>query len=175
MNDELKGLKTSTINGADLGYLITEDGRVWSNKCNKWMRAHKKKGYMFIQLRNDGGHMYKSIHRLVAEAFIPNPANKRCVNHKDFNVENNHVDNLEWMTDSENQTYSYKNGRRPNQGKLIAALGRQCSKIAPDQVPVVRARFASKIETLQQIADDYGVHRETIGRLCRKVTYKESK
>ncbi len=50
------------------------------------------------------------IHRLVALAFIDNPANKRTVNHKDGNKHNNNVDNLEWMTDSENTKHSYDVG-----------------------------------------------------------------
>lgn len=46
-------------------------------------------------------------HRLVAETFIQNPENKRTVNHKDWNPKNNNIDNLEWMTDWENNLHSY--------------------------------------------------------------------
>jgi hypothetical protein len=50
------------------------------------------------------------VHRLVAQAFIDNPLNKNVVNHKDGNKLNNCVDNLEWVTTSENALHSYKNG-----------------------------------------------------------------
>lgn len=54
------------------------------------------------------------IHRLVAQAFIPNPEGKRTVNHKDLNKQNNHVSNLEWATYGENLKHSWQNGRTNN-------------------------------------------------------------
>lgn len=70
--------------------------------------------YLYANFHKNGKAYTRSVHRLVASAFIPNPENKREVNHKDGNKENNAVDNLEWVTPSENQTHSYATGLHPN-------------------------------------------------------------
>jgi hypothetical protein len=77
--------------------------------------------YLKVNLRNNEGKtINKKIHRLVAEHFMPNPHNKPCINHKDFNRCNNHVDNLEWVTYKENSHHMVKGGRARNKttGKL---------------------------------------------------------
>jgi hypothetical protein len=78
--------------------------------------------YLKVNLRtNEGKTLNKKIHRLVAEHFIPNPHNKPCINHKDFNRCNNHIENLEWATYKENSQHMVKAGRARNKqtGKLI--------------------------------------------------------
>ena len=66
-------------------------------------------GYYKIVLYKNAVYKNKTIHRLVAETFIPNPNNYPCVNHKDGNKNNNNVENLEWCTYSENAKHAYKN------------------------------------------------------------------
>jgi len=69
-------------------------------------------GYIFVRLCNGAGVKQKNItvHRLVANAFIPNPLNKPCVNHIDGNKANNRVDNLEWVTYKENTEHAIEHG-----------------------------------------------------------------
>lgn len=66
-------------------------------------------GYLWVQLYRNNKGTYKYVHRLVAEAFIPNPDNKPQVNHLDYNKQNNCVNNLEWVTAKENNEYSMPN------------------------------------------------------------------
>lgn len=67
--------------------------------------------YNFVGLRKNGTVKYVTIHRLVAEAFIPNPNNLPCVNHKDEDKTNNCVDNLEWCDYKYNANYGTKSKR----------------------------------------------------------------
>ena len=93
-------------------YQISNLGNVRSLKYWGGKRIHAmspiqmKNGYWVIRLYKDKGTKGFLIHRLVAQAFIPNPDNLEMVNHKDENKSNNCVDNLEWCTRSYNQIYS---------------------------------------------------------------------
>lgn len=69
-------------------------------------------GYPWVSLHKDGKKHTKLIHRLVAEAFIPNPDNLPCVNHKDENPSNANVNNLEWCTQQYNVLYSGLQNRK---------------------------------------------------------------
>mgnify|MGYP002409568596 CR=1 FL=1 len=70
-----------------------------------------KKGYLMVFLSVKSKKKAKSVHRIVAEAFIPNPENKETVNHIDCDKTNNHVSNLEWLSNEENIQHSVENGR----------------------------------------------------------------
>lgn len=92
------------IEGYESIYQISNLGRIKSKI--KILSPHISNcGYLRIILKNK----HYSIHRLVAKAFIPNPNNKPQVNHIDGNKTNNCVNNLEWVTASENQIHNYKN------------------------------------------------------------------
>lgn len=70
----------------------------------------KEAGYLCLDLHKDGKSKEFSIHRLVAQAFIPNPNNLPEVNHKDGDKQNNCVDNLEWCTNLDNVRHAIQNG-----------------------------------------------------------------
>lgn len=92
------------IKGYEGLYLISSYGRIISlhKKSAKLHFIRKKKnGYLQTMLSKDGKSKHFQLHRLVAEAFIPNPENKSDVHHIDHNQTNNHVDNLMWVTPKE--------------------------------------------------------------------------
>ena len=79
-------------------------------KKEKMLKPSVNKGYLQVHLWGDSIKEVKKIHRIVAIAFIENNENKPQINHKDGNKENNHVNNLEWCSNSENQKHAYANG-----------------------------------------------------------------
>ena len=90
-------------------YLVTSHGRVFSLKYNKMKELKQRKnnwGYYYVNLLKNGKQYTKTVHRLVAQAFILNPDNKPQVNHIDENTKNNNVNNLEWVTHSQNIKHS---------------------------------------------------------------------
>lgn len=92
-------------------YEVSDLGRVRSLNFNhtgeiRIMKpGNTRKGYLIAHLHKDGQQKYLQVHRLVAEAFIPNPNNLETVNHKDENKHNNSAINLEWMSLRDNINY----------------------------------------------------------------------
>lgn len=100
------------------GYYITDEGDVYSRQTDKHHNSEgrikklkpfkSRNNYMIANLNKGGKQHHKLVHRLVAEAFIPNPHNKREVNHIDGDTLNNCVKNLEFCTKSENELHKYR-------------------------------------------------------------------
>lgn len=94
----------------------TQEGKEYTTTHthkSKLMKQHNNHfGYKVIALCMDGKYRTYMVHRLVAEAFIPNPNNYPVVNHKDENKQNNCVENLEWCTQQYNINYGNGNIRR---------------------------------------------------------------
>lgn len=102
-------------------YYITTFGRVWSTYSNKWLkptinqRGNHKREYVSL---GRGNKFF--VHRLVAEAFIPNPNNYNEIDHIDCNALNNHVENLRWVTHQENmQNEKTQENVKNNTGYLV--------------------------------------------------------
>ena len=93
-------------------YLIYSNGQVYSKYKNIFLSQRERNNYLAVNLYKDKKMYTKNVHRLVAEAFIPNPNNLPIVNHKDNNKLNNDVSNLEWCEQVYNLHYNGAMERR---------------------------------------------------------------
>ena len=112
------------IKGYEGLYAITSCGKVWSYRSKKFLKPWKqKKGYLEVSLYKDGTQKNYNIHRLVAEAYLPNPNNLPQVNHKDENKTHNYINNLEWYDSTYNNNYGTRNERAGRaRGKTVICV-----------------------------------------------------
>ena len=92
-------------------YMIDRNGNIFNHITGTFKTPTSNKmgkGYMYVDLYTKGKRKRKYVHRLVAEAFIPNPEEKPYINHKDGNPQNNNVKNLEWCSPLENVEHASK-------------------------------------------------------------------
>lgn len=96
------------------GYYINHNGEIKSTNAFKGTKeiilkgSVSNKGYKIVNLMNCGKVYSRTIHKLLAQAFIPNPNNLPCINHKDGNKLNNSLDNLEWCDYGYNEKEAYR-------------------------------------------------------------------
>ena len=128
----------------------------------KNLKPEKSYGYLRLVLNNNNIQKHYLIHRLVAQAFIPNPENKSDINHIDSNRSNNIISNLEWVTRKENMEHCIKMGRN-NRGE------KQGSSVLKEK-DIIKIR-KSKL-SIKTLADKFNVSKGNIYHILKKETWK---
>lgn len=140
-----------------LGNVLSKESKLWNGKNwrikpAKYLKPTKGKiGYLVIGLSKNKKCKLHYIHRLIAEAFIPNPQKKPQINHKDGNKLNNKLENLEWVTCKENINHAISTGltiAKPRYGEKNPA-----HKVTLYQVKKIRKEKGM----LKNIAPKYGI------------------
>ncbi len=130
-----------------------------------------KNGYKRVHVSHKGTTYKFLAHRLIAQAFIPNPDNLPCVNHKDGNKVNNCVSNLEWCTYGENMKHAYRTGLRD-----VYGTAKRTRRLTAQQVREIRATYVKGKHTINNtygLAKKYGVSPKVIQNVVNGKTYKE--
>lgn len=159
------------VTGFEGVYGVTRGGGVWSHRRGRLMsptRQPNKRGkfYLRVSLCIGGKYTKYYVHRLVAEAYIQNPACKPTVNHKNGDTEDNAEGNLEWSTHKEQLEHAFATGLNKSFGS--AAWGAKLKDLDVERIKVL---YASG--TLQQaLADEYGVTQSVISRVVNNIQYR---
>lgn len=152
-------------------YIIYSDGRIYSKFKKKFMRQSiTNKGYLMVSLYDGTGkRKFYLVHRLVAMTFIPNPDNKPCVDHLDGNRLNCNVNNLCWVTYSENNMNPIT--RKRNKQNHVNVMAGRFGKLHPKSIPVLcystNGIFIAKYDGLREASRQTNVNRGDIGSCCR--------
>lgn len=159
------------IKGFEGRYSITKDGKVWSmprrGRTGKYLKQRVINGYKVVHLsiaKTNGKH--RKVHRLVAEAFVPNPQNKAQVNHKDGNKLNNSVANLEWCTPKENVQHAIRKGIKPS----LAGENNIKVKLTKEKVKMIR-EATNEPKNYRMFADSFGVTYSSVYNIATSRTW----
>lgn len=149
-------------------YMISNKGRIVSTNylghgLLKLLKPCLRKGYERLSLYSKYPERKSyTIHRLVAEAFIPNPNNYPFINHKNHIRTFNHAENLEWCTDEYNTNYAMINFRK-------------AKKLTEQDIKDIRKEYSDNKTYFRIIGEKYGVSYSTIGDIINHRTWSHLK
>lgn len=153
-------------------YVINDEGNVYFISKKRGLKKRKayigNVGYFRIVLSKNSIKYNKSVHRLVAEAFIPNPNNLPQINHKDGNKLNNSVSNLEWISSRGNQLHALNN-------KLYnTAVGESYhrSNLVENDIIEIRKLWDSNLYTQLELGNIFKTTKSTINHIVNRYTWR---
>lgn len=149
MLEEWKKIEEAT------NYEISNLGKVKNSITGQILKGRLcKNGYLQVSIKiiEDNKFHNRYIHRLVAQYWLENPENKREVNHKDGNKQNNIFNNLEWVTPSENQKHRHSIGITKTSNRRIAKIDPITKEIIKEYNSIVEATKAENIKGKNSIA-----------------------
>lgn len=154
------------VKGFEDLYWVDNQGNVYNSR-KKLKTYFTGTGYECLKFTKDGVRSSHTVHRLVAENFIPNPSNKAEVNHIDGDKSNNKVSNLEWNTSSENKQHALSTGlkvyNKPTVGLRLGksskyhnvtydkARGKWKSSVRQDNAIYAQKRFNTEEEAARHV------------------------
>lgn len=142
-------------------YAVDRMGNVYSLRKNKQLKPKKNwDGYLRIQLWDHGDCKYVSIHRLVAEAFIPNPENKPFINHINGIKNDNRIENLEWCTQRENINHAFKTGLSQKCPKNFKALSK------PVEQWTIDGKYVKTYPSTMEVERCLGIAHTNVSACC---------
>ena len=165
--------KQVSIDGVLFDYEVSNLGNIQKFSTKKIIKCHKDDGgYIIANIMKPeiGYKSCKSIHRLVAKAFIPNPKKLPEVNHFDGNKENNTVTNLEWVSRKRNIRHALDSGLRNS--VCIEGEGTWNNKYSKEQILQVADLIQSGQYSFREIAEITGVKRTTIKKISQKKQWR---
>lgn len=131
-------------------YEVSNKGRIKSLKRNIILnQGNITRGYLGVSLAKEGIHYSKRVHKLVAQAFMPNPANKPSINHINGNKKDNRVENLEWCTPGENMQHAQK-----------------CNLLYKGKKKIYCLEDNKIYESMQEVAKDFNVDNGQVKNAC---------
>lgn len=144
-------------------YFISNYGVV-KNKKGKTIKAFNSNGYERVGLYRNGEQRFYRIHRLVAEAFVPNPKNLPFVNHKNEKRNDNYFKNLEWCDCQYNLNYGECQKKKGNTLSIVLRNRKDLSKIVYQYD--LNNKFLNKFPSIQEASRKTGINYSLIGRCC---------
>ena len=138
--------------------ILTKSGYLKPEKERTLTQRISNKGYLTVTLSKNGQSNTKAVHRLLAQAFIPNPDNKPIINHRNGNKLDNAIDNLEWVTYSENAFHAYRTGLYKSKERKRRSIVDTCTGITYPSIKKAAVHLKINYATCRNYLSSYNTN-----------------